>query len=385
MKINLSVKKVINKKKNKQMSAGFAVLLVLIVFMGWSLSNRGTPAEMAEAERGEIKKYVEEVGEVKCKDSTTVYLEGNGLIESIAVEEGRQVRKGELLLNMEPESLEISLDNANESLNLAKAGYAAGEEAYRTALKDYENTKFLAGEGAVSQWELTQKSTALKSAEAARTASKAELEQAELNVRESALALGRQQILSPIDGTVLDKNVEVNEYGVPGTAAFVIGNGGGIEIESKILADDAADIAVGDKAEITTRTDDKQTIEGTVVKISPTAEDEISSLGVKQKKVRVTIGVAASSVPLKPGSEADVKVITETKSDVIVVPAGAVFEYRGETCVFVVDGGKAVLRKVGRGIRNESYAEITKGLKAGEIVLSAPDNSIEEGMRIKPI
>lgn len=385
MKINLNAKKAIKKNMNKKMTAGVGVFLVLAICLGWSLSNQGTPAETAEAERGEIKKYVEEVGEVKCKDSTTVYLEGNGLIESIAVEEGRKVREGELLLSMEPESLEISLENANESLNLARAGYAAGEEAYRTALRDYENTKFLAEEGAVSQWELTQKSTALKSAEAARTASKAELEQAELNVRNNSLALGRQQILAPISGTILEKNVEVNEYGVPGTAAFVIGSSDGIEIESKILADDAADIAVGDIAEINTRTDDKQTMAGTVVKISPTAEDEVSSLGVKQKKVRVTVGITGRLVPLKPGSEVDVKVITETKSDVVIVPAGAVFEYQGVRCVFVVDGGKAVLRKVDRGIRNESYAEITKGLKPGETVLSAPDNSIEEGMRIKPI
>jgi len=80
-----------------------------------------------------------------------------------------------------------------------------------------------------------------------------------------------------------------------------------------------------------------------------------------------------------------VKVITDTKKEVITVPASAVFDYRGESCVFVVKSEKAVLREVKRGIRNESYAEITDGLAEGETVLSSPDNSIEEGMRIKAL
>ena len=372
-------------KINNKFVAGAGILLIMAVSLGWSLSGKGTEAETAEAVKSEIRKYVEEVGEVKCENATTIYLEGSGLIKSIAVEEGDQVKTGELLMTMDQEQMNISLESAEEILRGARAQFAFGNETYQTALKDYNNTRLLAEEGAASQWELTQKKSALESAEAVRSAYQAELEQAQLNVKNSSLSLSKQQILSPIDGTVLEKNAEVNELGTPGTAAFVIGNGDDIEIESKILADDVADIKLGDKAEIITRTDENQTVEGIVTKIAPTATDEISSLGVKQKKVTVTVKPLDSSISLKLGSEVDVKVITETKNGVIVVPAGAVFDYRGESCVFVVEGGKAVLKTVERGIRNESLAEITGGLEKGEVVLSAPDNSIEEGMRIKTI
>ncbi len=373
------------KKMNRKLAAGAGVLLVLAASLGWSLYGKGTEAETAAVVKGNIQQYVEEVGEVKCKDATTVYLEGNGLIRSIAVEENQQVKTGDLLMSMDKEQLDIALQNAEEMLRGAGAQFAAGDETYRTALKDFNNTRFLAEEGAASQWELTQKEAALKSAEAVRSAYKAELEQAQLNVENCSLSLGKQQVFSPIDGTVLEKNVKINELGAPGTAAFVIGNGNEIEIESKILADDVTDIKIGDKAEIITRTDQKLVVRGVVIKIAPTATDEISSLGVKQKKVAVTVKPVEASVSLKLGSEVDVKVITETKKDVIVVPAGAVFDYQGDSCVFTVEGGKAVLRKVEQGIRNESFAEIAEGLKAGETVLSAPDNSIEEGMRIKAI
>ncbi len=382
MNIPTDRKKVKNNKLNKKLPWVIGVFLVLAACLGWNLSKQGTPAETALAERGDIQKYVEETGEVKCSDSTTVYLEGSGLIKNIAVQAGQQIKRGELLLSMDQEQLEISLKNAAAMLNEAQAQYAAGEAAYNTALKDYDNIKSLADAGAASEWELTQKEAALKSAEAVRSGNQAVLEQAELSVANSSLALSKQQVLAPLSGTVLEKKVEVNAFGAPGTEAFVIGDTENLKIEAKILAEDTAGIKVGNKVAITVRTEKKQELEGTVVKVAPTAEDEVSSLGVKQKKVTVTIKPLKSEVSLIPGSEVDVRVITETKSGVIIVPAGTVFDYRGQSCVFTVKEGKAVLRTVQRGIQNESFSEITDGLQEGETVLSAPDNSIEEGTQI---
>jgi len=375
-------RKIMNKRK-KNLILIAAVLCAAVAGLGWTLSGQGTEAQIVSSERGDIQRYVEEIGEVKCENTAAVYLEGSGLIKNIAVEEGQKVKKGDLLLSLDREQSEISLKNAAELLNQTKAQYAAGEEVYTTALKDYNNTRYLAEEGAVSQWELTQKEAALKSAEAVRSGYKASLEQAELNMQNNSLELDRQQIFSPIDGTVLEKKVELNGLGTPGTEAFIIGDTDNIEIKAKILAEEAAGIQVGNKAEIVVRMDGNPVMEGTVTKVAPTAGDEVSSLGVRQKKVEVTIKPLKSEVSFKPGSEVDVKVITETKSNVIIVPTAAVFDYQGESCVFTVEEGKAVLRAVKRGIRNESFVEITDGLEAGETVLASPDNSIEEGMRIK--
>lgn len=386
MNIPTDPKKNKNHKLNirlpKKLLWAIGILLVLAAGLGWNLSKQGVPAETAPAERGDIQKYVEETGEVRCSNSTTVYLEGSGLITNIAVEAGRQVKKGDLLLSMDQEQPAISLRNAVALLNQAKAQYAVGEEAYNTALKDYENTKSLAGAGAASEWELLQKEAALKSAEAVQAGNQAALEQAEVSVENCSLALSKQRVLAPQEGTVLEKKVEVNAFGAPGTEAFVIGDTENLEIEAKILAEDAAGIQAGNKVGVTDRTEKKQELAGTVVKVAPAAEDEVSSLGVKQKKVTVTVKPLKSAVSLLPGSEVDVRVITETKSGVIIVPAGAVFDYQGRSCVFTVEEGKAVLRTVQRGIQNESFSEITEGLQEGETVLSAPDNSIEEGTRI---
>ena len=79
----------------------------------------------------------------------------------------------------------------------------------------------------------------------------------------------------------------------------------------------------------------------------------------------------------------DIKVITETKSDTLVIPDSSVFDYKGNSCVFVVDSGKAVIRQIKKGIESEKTIEVVEGLNEGDKIILKPDNNITEGMKIK--
>ena len=263
--------------------------------------------------------------------------------------------------------------------------------------------KGLAEAGGASDTELKLKQEALEGAEALmRTAEldlkqveastpdsveavyKAQLEQAVLS-RESILySLEKQQVVSPIDGVVLERYAEVNSIGIPGVVAFVIGNVDNLEIGADILADDVTDIQLGNEVEITERSGQKQIIAGKVIKIAPGAVAVTSSLGVNQKRVPVTIEPSTRSELLRPGYEADVRVITEKRDNALLVPVSAVFDYNGKDCVFTVSDGKAVIRAIQKGIQDDEHVEVLDGLKEGEPVLTAPDINIREGMRVKP-
>ncbi|HWR61630.1 MAG TPA: HlyD family efflux transporter periplasmic adaptor subunit [Clostridia bacterium] len=408
-------------KKKKLWVLIIAILLVsslvLVVF-----SNQGEALEVTGVKRGEIKKYVEDIGTVKCKEQISVSLEGGGLIQTLAAETGQQVKKGELLLGMDKQQLELQLKDIGEKIkeieasfqgseiknyasNIEKAGIAVGraKDEYELALKDYDNAKRLAEAGAISSEELRQKEAALKSAEALMNTAQIELQQLEANTPDSVKAvynaqlgqllvaregilrsIKKQEAVAPIDGVVLERNAEVNTVGIPGTVAFVIGNVDNAEIEAGILADDVADIKLGDEVEITERSEKKQTIKGTVVKIAPSAIGVTSSLGVNQKRVSITVQPEKQSGVLKPGYEVDVRIITERKSGILLVPLSSVFEYEGTDQVFAVVDGKAVLRTVRKGIKGEDSVEILEGLEEGELILSEPDVDVREGMRIKP-
>lgn len=406
------------KKKLWILVIGIAVVasLALMVF-----SDRGTEAAVTDVKRGDIKKYVEEIGTVKCKELKTVSIEGSGLIQSIAAEAGQPVKKGELLLTMEKKQLEIQLKNVEQQIkeieasfqgsevknyasNMEKARIAAeqAKEAYRQASEDFNNVRVLAEAGAASSDELKKMEKALSSAQAMMDTSNIDLQQIQDNTPESIKAvyrakleqvflsresilhsLEKQEVRSPMDGVVLERKAEVNTLGVPGTIAFIIGNVEEVELEANILADDVTNIRPGNRVEITERSEEKQVIGGKVIKIAPSAVAVTSSLGVNQKKVSVTIEPEGHIELLRHGYEVDLKVVTESKSDVLLVPLSAVFDYKDKDCIFVIVGGKAVLRAIHTGIQDESYIEIVGGLKEGELVLSEPDISIKEGMRIK--
>lgn len=407
-------------KKKKLWVLGIGIILaaslVFAVFV-----NQGMEAAVTDVKLGDIKKYVEDIGTVKCKEFKNVSIEGSGLIQSIHAEVGQQVKKGDLLLSMEKKELEIQLRNIEEKIKEIEAdfegseikNYAASvekariaakqaEDAYKLAMDDYNDAKVLAEVGVLSSGELEQKEAVMKSAQALWDTAKLDLQQIETNTpdsikavykaqleqaalsRESLLhSLEKQNVRAPIDGVVLERKVEADTLGVPGTVAFVIGNVNTMEVEAYILAEDAADVRLGNEVEIIDRSEKKQVFEGKVVKIAPSAVEVISSLGVNQKKVKVTIEPLKHLGQLKHGYEADVRIITQRKKGVAVVPLSSVFDYRDNSCVFAVVDGKAVLRTVEKGIEDEESVEIVEGLKEGELILSEPDINIREGMRIK--
>lgn len=402
---------------------GLIIGIGLVSVLLWSYTKQGTPWNVSIVKKGDIKKYVEDVGTIKSKNLKNVSIEGSGLIRNIAADTGQRVKTGDLLLSMDKEQLEIALKNADEKikeieatfrgsdvknyadrLEKARIGVKQANDTYLSTLNNYNNSQALYETGAVSRDELNQRNDALKNAQALLNSAKvdlqliekntpddisnafnAQLEQAVLNRESLLISLGKQDVVSPMDGVILEKKVEVNTVGVPGSVAFVIGDVENIEIEAYILADDASDINLGDAVEMVERSEKKQVFEGKVAKIAPSAITVTSSLGVNQKKVLITIEPSDKTVRLKPGYEVDVKVITQNKSNALIVPVSSVFDYKGKPSVFVVEAEKAVLREVQKGIQDEMSVEITAGLKEGEIILTQPDTSIKEGMRIKPL
>ena len=190
---------------------------------------------------------------------------------------------------------------------------------------------------------------------------------------------------SDIDGVVIEKLVENNLPVAASTPAFVIGNVNNLELEADILEDDISNVKIGNEVEISGKPIGDEMIKAEVVKIAPAAKDIISSLGVNQKRVPVTIKITDKTSLLKPGYSLDVKIITDVKDNIVKVPDTAVFDFQGMSKVFIVENGKATLRTVKKGIESDNFVEIVEGLKDGDTILVKPDNSIKEGVKIKPV
>lgn len=406
-------------------------LLITLVFVGlctagiYAYLNRDNSisAEAMVVKPGEVRQYVEDTAVVECKDKQTVYIEGSGKISDIKFDVGSTVKKGDLLFTIDDASLKLQLkdaeskikaaktqidgtniNNYSDEIEIASVAVTQAEIADKSAARTLENAKALFDAGAGSgedlnkaQEQKTIAETALKTASLQLQKAKkgipdyikrgyiSQLEQAVILRDTLQRSIEKQQVRSQMNGVILEKLVEPYSIASSGTPAFTIGNTDALELEANILSDDSYKVQTGDTVEVTGKPLGDAVIKGKVTKIAPEARTITSNLGVNQKRVQVNIDLIGSFVTLKPGYNVDVKIITDTKKDIVAIPDSAVFDYEGKPCIFVLKDGKTVIRQVKKGLEGDDQIEITDGLNQGEQILIKPDNSIKEGTKIKPV
>lgn len=408
-------------KRKKLFWVAVIAIICIISVLGYMNMQKGQVVETSIVEKGEIQQFIEDIAVVQSNKKQTVYIEGAGKINSISVNAGDSVKKGDVLLTMDKKDLELRLKDANSKVEAAKSQLASTDSsnyvnkieiaqldvekakiAYESALKNLNNSKNLYEASAISKQELDSAEDAYKNAEATLKSANIQLEEVKKGtpdyVRDGYAAgveqavilketimreIEKQQVISPMDGIIIEKLVDENSIGAPSTAAFVIGNIKSLELEANILSDDIYKVKIGNEVEVSGKAMGNLTIKGKIIKIAPEAKNITSSLGVNQKRVPITIEISDDENLLKPGYDLDIKIITEIKSDVLIIPDSSVFDYQGESCVFIVDSGKAIIRQISKGIESEKTIEVLDGLKEGEKIILKPDNNVKEGMKIK--
>ncbi len=355
---NLMMKSPIMKRRKLLITIGVtAVILLAIIYQ----INQGIPVDALKVSRGSIREYIDETGTVKARQSQTVYLNDSGRITALLVDQGDLVQLGELLLKMSP-----------ADLDMAKINSAQARIDLESTRKDWDKAQKLFGEGAISRTDFDNAHAAYERA---------------LNTMQTAtLELEKEQdnlvVRAPLAGMILQKSIDIHQVVSQGTLAFIIGDPKKLEIDADILADDVVKIRPGNAVAISGQTTGGPDLNGKVRKVAPMAQNVISSLGVNQKRATVTIDFLGEMGSLKPGYDVDVRVFTQIKRETIVIPASAVFDLHGRNYVFAIEKEYTKLRPIRKGIENDEQIEILSGVKPGEWILTKPDNSIQEGMKV---
>lgn len=406
--------------KIKKVYIFLPIFVILIITLFAVNKNRAVDVDLHEVQKGDMDKYIEEIGVVKVEDETAVYSGFAGKIAGLWIEVGDEVKAGDVLAEFDKEEMYLQLENLKAQKRETLARYneivkaADREEILKlenrlkvaeAELKEIkrlaDNSKHLYEEGAISYDEYKKVMNNLTAAEANFENAKIDLELAVKGVSENIknqyeAALDQIQsqielitrklkdltIKAPVDGTVLKKEIEKGSYVQHGTEMFAIGDKNRLFIETDILVREVKDVQEGLPVIIYSEDLGIQA-EGYVRKIYPTAFSKISDLGIEQKRVRVEIEISDKDLKVRPGYEVDVRIITERKANILTVPESAVFKYNGEDHVFVNENGRAVLRQIEAGMKSDGKVEILDGLKEGEEVILSPGESLNEGMRIK--
>jgi HlyD family secretion protein len=217
--------------------------------------------------------------------------------------------------------------------------------------------------------------------------------EAEARWKQATLRSERGTLRSPVDGVVLTKRVDDEQFLDAGTVLLQIGRMSDLEVEVDVLSQEAMRIRPGIPAEIYAFVAGGQpgkTIQGSVRLVYPQAFTKISSLGVEEQRVKVIVSFAENALAalddFQMGAEyrVRVRIVTSRETDALIVPRSALFRGSdGQWQVFAVRGGRARLQEVAVGLMNDEFIQINAGLDDDDQVILAPENDIQDGIRVK--
>lgn len=409
------------------------VLLIIIAIAKGGSSGKEIKVAVESAAKRSIIESVSASGKVQPEIEVKISSDVSGEIVELPVVEGQEVKKGQLLVKIKPDTYEsardraqAALDNSRANLANSKARLVQAEASFDAAEKDFKRQKQLFEKKAISPAQFEQ-------AEVQYSSSKADLEAARQTVLggqfsvESAIAtlkearenLEKTTIYAPTDGTVSKLNVEVGERVVgtlqmTGTELMRIADLKNMEVNVEVNENDIVKVTRGDTCEVEVDAYINQKFTGVVTEIANSAinldmnMDQVTNFEVKISILRSSYKDLIDKdnphlSPFRPGMSAAVEIFTNKASNVVSVPIQAVTlrtdsvvslldKFKDNTdaeeadeeekepmeCVFINRDGKAAIVFVETGIQDSKYFQIKKGLKGGEEVIVAPYSAISK-------
>lgn len=383
-----------------------AAAAVVVAALVWGFMPRPVPVDLAAAGRGPMVVTVDEEGKTRVKDRYVVSAPVNGYVRRIDLDVGDPVEAGAVIAVMEPRrapvldprsraEAEARVAAASSRLDAAREGLAAARADAELAEADLERTTRLFEGGYVPR-------DVLDAAEARARRTSAVLRSADFNVDVAAHELaaarvalknfgagfadGVVDVSSPVDGRVLKVFRESEGAAPEGEPLVEVGDPSALEVESDLLSEDSVRVRPGSRV-LFTRWGGDETLEGAVRVVEPAGFTKISALGVEEQRVLVISDITSPVEVwqrLGDGYRVEASFVVWEGSDVLQVPASALFRYGDGWAVFVYEDGRAVRRAVEAGHTTGLATEILSGVSEGEMVITHPDDAIDDGVRVEP-
>ncbi len=354
-------------KGKKWIIIGAAAILVIAAAASSAMKS-GIAVESAAVGQGDVTKILKETGSVESKSAVTITAKSSGEIKGLKVSEGDSVKAGDILMTSSGTGATLDIKSQQAELAGLQAQYSQARELAN-------KNRALYDQGALSYEAYNASATAAKQL-ASQVAS------LQYSIQGYSESTGAGGVTAPVAGVLTGVYVKEGESVAAGAPLFEISNLNDVYVKTDFIAGDADLIKEGDKARIYNEDANFSDDNGIVKKVYLKAADKMSDLGVNQKRVTVEVAFGAKE-PVRLGSDVDVEITVDQKANVLRVPELAVFEKSKKNYVYVIDGGKAVLREVKTGLEGEDYTEVVSGLSKGDTVIVSPNDDISDGVRVK--
>jgi len=385
-----------------------AVSVVVVLAVVYGFMPKPVQVDAVSAKKGPMRVTVDEEGKTRVRDRFVISAPVAGYLRRVELEVGDSVAKGQIVAELEPlrstvldprsraEAL-ATLSAAQAALNAAKENARSADAAAEYAQKNRERQKALYDRGYVAKDSLDQADADAKRTEANRLAAAAAVMAARADVERAQSILGHSAaegaadrsrvvaVRAPVEGRVLKVHHESEGVVNAGEPVIDLGDPRNLEVKAEVLSADAVSIRPGSTV-FFERWGGDASLTGTVTTVEPEAFTKVSSLGVEEQRVLVIADI--TSLPeewkrLGDGYRVEASFVIWEGKDVLQVPASSLFRKGEGWAVFVVESSRARTRSVKVGHRNGLIAEITGGLSEQDMVITQPDDTVRDGVRIR--
>ncbi|HEY4271598.1 MAG TPA: efflux RND transporter periplasmic adaptor subunit [Candidatus Udaeobacter sp.] len=416
-------------------SAG-AALLVILAFIVAGKREKPIPITTEKAVRRTILQTVSATGKIQPETEVKISPEVAGEIIELPIEDGMQVKKGDLLVKIKPDSYRALLEQQEAAISAAKATNLQQKATMLKTQHDFQRAKDLFDKKLISEQEYNAAEAANDVAKNTYESSLHEIERAQASSSQARDQLEKTTIYAPMDGTVTVLNSKLGERLVAtnqfaGTEVLRVADLNHMQAVVDVNENDVVNVKIGDKADVKIDAYADRKFHGVVQQIANTGKTTGAGTQEEVTNFEVKIRIDDHDVALRPALSCTADIETNMVKDAVAVPMQSVTIRTGDTnlspeeiekqkqkiaardkddnkaelsndrlekqtqreereklvkVVFVKNGNKAHMVKVTTGIADDSYMEIKSGIKPGDEVIagsySAISRKLKEGAKV---
>jgi membrane fusion protein (multidrug efflux system) len=305
------------------------------------------PVEVAAVARRSVAAYIETNGALEAENDVRIVARIAGPIVELLTEEGRTVRKGQLMARIDPREARAQVQIAEVALREAERAFERAESTFEAQL--------------ISQADYDQALAAKESAEA--------------TLAERRVQLGYTSITAPFDAVVVERMVKLADHVTVNQELFRISDFDPLLCKIQVPEKELPRLHKGQPAYLTVEAWPNERFPARALRLSPVVDAATGT-------VRVTLEVEARE-RLRPGMFASVFLEVDRRPRALTIPKAALsLESLGDT-VYVVNGSVAARRPVKLGYEEADIVEVADGLAEGDRVIVVGQDGLSDGTPIR--
>ena len=308
------------------------------------------PVETSKPVRGDVYAVYSGTAPIEAFAEADVIAKVEGEVREILVEEGDEVKAGNVLARLDGDRLRLELNESRARLDQMKS--------------DFERNQDLREKGLLSEGEFEKL--------------RYDLEALEASFNLASLELDYTQIRAPIDGVVSERYIKLgNTIGV-GEPAFRVTSFDPLVAYLHVPEREYRQIKAGQPVAIDIDALAGQRVIASVTRVSPVVDPETGTF-------KITIEISDEERRIKPGMFGRMSIVYDVHENVLQVPRSAIVEDMGNQTVFVIEDDKAVRRIVATGYGNEGMIEVTDGLSDDDAVVTVGQVGLKPDAKVTVI